>query len=379
MIRNATDIVNAELEGRVRHYSFRKNPTQPTASGFWFDLSMSPGTPPPKYWFDSSPLSSVQVKQSTDGGLFHGADVVPDKKYLRLISLMTVTSTALPMSLRLLDYLLYYPTVDDSITDPQVMTNNFQTLSTFTTPTPPAYQDNTLTLTTNNLMPYTRCRVSTTGVLPGGLAADTDYWSIRVSDTTCRLASSRANAVANNHVIITDSGSGTHSLKTILPRYTDGVGVQMLPISLGARTGGFTFYVTYTNSSGVAGRVSKTVMQNPGATVGVIATSNPNAGAGATFAYSDNFIPLQEGDTGVQSIESVTMLTGDVGLMSLILVKPLAETELKEITAPHEKDFFISGGKLPEIKDDAFLSLICVPVGSLAATGLIGSIKVIWG
>jgi hypothetical protein len=375
MVRNLTDIVNSELEGKVRHYAFRKNPTQTTASGYWFDLSMSPGTPPPKYWFDSSPLSSVQVKQSTDGGLFHGANVTPDRKYLRMISLMTSTSTALPMSLKLLDYLVYYPTVDDSITDPQTMTNNFQTLSTFTTPTPPAYQDNTLTLTTNNLMPYTRCRVSTTGTLPGGLAVDTDYWSIQISDTTCRLAASRANAVAGTHIIITDSGSGTHYLKTILPRYTDGAGVQMLPISIGARTGGFTFYVTYTNSSGVAGRISQTVMQNPGATVGVIATSHP----AATGNYAGVFIPLQEGDTGVQSVESVTMLTGDVGLMSMVLVQPLAETELKEITAPHEKDFFIESNKLPEIKDDAFLSFICLPVGSLAATGLIGSIKVIWG
>lgn len=371
-------MVNAELEGRVRINMFRKNPTQVTVSGYWFDLSLSPGNPVPKYWFDATPTIGVQIKQSTDGGLFHGANVTPQRKYLRNLSLMTATATALPMSFKLLDYLLYYPSVDDSVVGDQPLTNVFNTLSTFTTPTPPTYQSNELTLTTNNLMPYTRCQVSSTGTLPAGLTASTDYWSInREGDTTCRLAASRADAVANIPVVISDAGIGVHSLKTILPRYTDGKNVQILPVSVASRVGGFAFNVTYTNQDGVAGRVSKSVIENANTTLGVIATSHP-AGAAGVYNYCE-FIPLQEGDTGVQSIESVNMISGDVGLVSLILVRPLAETELKEITAPHEKDFFISGGKLPEIKDDAFLNLICLPVGSLAATGLIGSIKVIWG
>lgn len=378
MIKDTNDIVNAELEGRVRINMFRKNPSQVTVSGYWFDLSLSPGNPVPKYWFDATPAIGVQVRQSTDGGLFHGANVTPLRKYLRQLTLMTSTSTALPASFKLLDYLLYYPSVDDSIVGQQDLTNNFNTLSTFTTPTPPAYQSNELTLTTNNLMPYTRCQVSSTGTLPAGLSPSTDYWSINSEgDTTCRLAASRADALANIPVTITDSGSGTHSLKTILPRYTDGKNVQILPVSVASRTGGFTFNVTYTNQDGVVGRVSQTVMENSQTTLGAIVTSHPAANPG-TAQYCE-FIPLQQGDTGVQSIESVNMITGDVGLVSLILVRPLAETELKEITAPYEKDFFISGGKLPEIKDDAFLNLICLPVGSLAATGLIGSLKVIWG
>lgn len=376
-VTNANDIVNAELEGRVREYMFRKNPSQTTVSGYWFDLSLSPGSPPPKYWFDATPTIGVQVKQSTDGGFFHGGNVTPQKKYLRKIYLQSTSGTGLPISFRLLDYLLYYPSVDDSIVGQQDMTNVFNVLSTFTTPTPPAMQDNILTLTTNNLMPYTRCQVSSTGTLPSGLSPSTDYWSIPVSDTTCKLAISRANAVANNFITITDSGTGTHSLRTILPRYTDGKNVQILPISVAGRTGGFTFNVSYTNQDGVAGRTTATVTENANATLGVVVTSHPAAGNNIN-GHCDNFIPLQSGDTGVQSIESVNMITGDVGLVSLILVVPLAETELKELTAPHEKDFYISANKLPEIKDDAFINMICVPTGSLAATGLIGSMRVIW-
>lgn len=375
MIRNSNDIVNAELEGRVREYMWRKNPSQTTVSGYWFDLSLSPGSPPPKYWFDASPTIGVQVKQSTDGGMFHGADVNPMIKYLRGFSIRGTAAAGLPLSFKLMDYILYYPSVDDSTVGETAMTSNFNTLCTFTTPTPPLYQSDLLTLTTNNLANLTRCRVSSSGTLPSGLTADTDYWAIKVSDTTCRLATSRANAVAGTFFHqINDSGTGTHYLKTILPRYTDGAGLQIMPVSVAGRTGGFTFNVTYTNSSGVAGRVTQTVMENAQPYLGVIVTSNPVA----VGNYTGEFVPLQAGDTGVQSIDSVNMITGDVGLVSLILVKPLAETVLKEITAPMERDFFVDCVELPEIKDDAFLNMICLPTGSLAATGLLGSIKVIW-
>lgn len=378
MVTSVNNIVNAELEGRVRTYMFRKNPSQVTVSGFWFDLSLSPGNPIPKYWFDATPTVGKQIRLSTDGGLFHGANVSPLRKYLRQITLMLTSQTGFPASFKLLDYLLYYPSVDDSVVGPQELTNNFNVLSTFTTPTPPAYQSNELTLTTNNLMPYTQCQVSSTGTLPKGLLPNTDYWSInKQGDTKCRLASSRENALANIPVVIEDSGNGIHSLLTILPRYTNGDGVQILPVSVASRIGGASFNVTYTNQDGVPGRVSRTVMQNANNTLGVIVTSHP-AGASGSSIYSE-FIPLQEGDTGVRSIESVNMITGDVGLVSFILVKPLAETELREVTAPYEKDFLISSGKLPEIKDDAFLNLIVLPVGSLSATGIIGSLKVIWG
>ena len=36
------EVVNAELEGKVREYQWRKTPSQTTTSGLWFDTSMSP-------------------------------------------------------------------------------------------------------------------------------------------------------------------------------------------------------------------------------------------------------------------------------------------------------------------------------------------------
>ena len=278
-------LVDAELEGRVRRYTWRKTPSQATTAKVWFDLSMSPGNPPPKYWFDAPPAIAKAVSQSSDGGIFHGANTSPQAQYLRLITSQTATVTSLPLTLVLCDYLLYYPSIDDSTTDPQTL-------------------DNTVTL----------------------------------------------------------------------PRYTDGEGVQVIAVSVAGRTGGQTFSFSYTNSDGVSGRTSQTVQQNTSAAIGSIVTSE-----GATNLCGGNpFIGLQDGDTGVRSIESVTMNGADVGLFTLILVKPLAQTTIKEITAPYEKDFFLLSSQVTEIKDDAYLNFLCLPQGTLAATALIGDLKVVW-
>lgn len=282
-IQGIKQVVDAELEGRVNTYNFRKNPSQVTTQGLWFDLALSPGNPIPKYWF-GTPLAATVVSQSLDGGFFHGSDVSPAKKYLRSTTLSATAATALPMSMILMDYLLYYPLVDEGTTDEQLM-------------------DNTQTLT----------------------------------------------------------------------RYTDGNGVQVMAISVAGRTGGQDFYINYTNQDGVSGRISKTVRQNASAALGVVVTS-----ATATNANSCLFIPLQEGDTGVRSIESVTMLGTDVGLFSLVLVKPLASTVILEITAPVLSDYLTQSSNLTEIQADAFLNFVCLPNGALNATGLLADMKVIW-
>jgi hypothetical protein len=280
------DIVDAELEGRVRNYQWRKTPSQVTTAGIWFDLANASGMPPAKQWFDAAPLTATQIKQSTDKGIYHGPNVSTSQKYLRKTINWSSSATPLPMTMQLCDYLLYYPTVDDSETGLQEM-------------------DNTNTL----------------------------------------------------------------------PRYTDGVGVQMMAITTGARTGGQTFNVTYTNSDGVAGRVSKTMTQNTSSILGTVTTTvltpTNNTSGGP-------FIGLQDGDSGVRSIESVQMNGIDSGFMTLILVKPLAETFIRENSAPVEIDHLIHHNQLPRIYDDAFLGYLCLPNGSLASVVLSGTLKIVW-
>lgn len=283
-IVNTKQLIDAELEGRVRNYVWRKTPSQASTAGIWFDTSMSPGNPPAQYYIGGI-LSATVLARSTDGGLYHGANVSPSTKYLRSVTAMTSTATALPMPMILCDYLMVYPFVDMSLTDQQDMTNT-----------------------------------------------------------------------------------------NVLTRYTDGKGVQVMAVLTNAGVGGQSFFFTYTNSDGVSGRISKTVQMNTATAIGTIVTSDIS-----TADRSGNpFIGLQDGDSGVRSIQSVTMLGADVGLFALVLVKPLLWTAVNETTAPYEKDALLIGGEIPRIYDDAFLGFLALPRGTLAATALVGDIKVIW-
>ena len=159
-----------------------------------------------------------------------------------------------------------------------------------------------------------------------------------------------------------------------LPRYTDGAGVQMMAVSVAGRTGGQTFQVTYTNQAGVAGRTTQVVAQNSVSLNGSIVTSDR-----AIAAARGPFIPLQAGDTGVRSIESVQMISGtDVGLFTLVLVRPLGQLSLRGIDAPVEVDYWQHFGQAPTIVDDAYLGLLACPSGSLNAAPIHGDITTIW-
>ena len=277
------DLVTAEENGSTRFSTWRKTPTQVSTQGVWFDLSMSPGNPVPQY-YAASPAVAIALSYSTDGGLYHGQAVSPQTKHLRQFAALTGTSTPLPMPMRVLDYLMFYPFIDEGTTDEQFMTNI-----------------------------------------------------------------------------------------VMLPRYTTGAGVQIMAVSVAGRTGGQSFFVNYTNQDGVAGRISQTVIQNTVSVNGSIVTSQT-----ANARAAGPFIPLQTGDTGVRSIESVTMLGADVGLFTLVLVKPLAQMCLNEITAPVEIDYFKDFAQCPKIEDNAYLNIICCPNGSLNGAPIHGYLKTVW-
>jgi len=121
---NVKAIIDAEEDGSFWFTTWRKQPTQTTGAGIWFDLSMSPGNPNPNY-YAAAPNIAIALKQSTDGGIPHGGAVAPfgKKKYLKQFLAMTTTATAVPLPMLLCDYLLFYPFVDMSVTDEQVLDN----------------------------------------------------------------------------------------------------------------------------------------------------------------------------------------------------------------------------------------------------------------
>lgn len=281
---NIRQLINADvINGQTREYFWRKTSSQTTTAKVWYDLAVAPGKPKAKLWFDAEPLVAQQIAQSTDEGIMHGADVSPYTKYVRKLAVANPVTTANPLPMILCDYLLYYPSIDDSELDPQTM-------------------DNTNTL----------------------------------------------------------------------PRYTDGVGVQMMAVSLASRTGGATVTVSYTNSDGVAGRTA-TFVQGTSAAIGAILGGNTT-----TTSTAMPFIGLQGGDSGVRSVESVTMGTADVGFFAIVLVKPLTQICIRGLDAPVEKDCLLDDGEMPIVYDDAYLNYICQPQGTLATTTLRGSLKVLW-
>ena len=124
-INSVKQMVDAELEGRSFFATWRKQPTQTTGAGIWFDLSMSPGNPTPNY-YAAAPNIAIALAQSTDGGIPHGGPVASlgYKKYLKTFTALTTTATAVPLPMLLCDYLMYYPFVDMSVTDYQPLTTN---------------------------------------------------------------------------------------------------------------------------------------------------------------------------------------------------------------------------------------------------------------
>jgi hypothetical protein len=95
-LKSIAEVCDAEIEGRYRLNTWRKVPSQITTTGVWFDLSLSPGNPVPKYWFDAPPGIAKTIAQSTDGGIYHGANVSPLTKYLRSTTATTVGVGSVP-------------------------------------------------------------------------------------------------------------------------------------------------------------------------------------------------------------------------------------------------------------------------------------------
>lgn len=158
-----------------------------------------------------------------------------------------------------------------------------------------------------------------------------------------------------------------------LPRYTTGRGVQIMLVEQFPYLGGVTCRLTYTNSAGVAGRISATVTINTQTTLGTIATTAP-----ATVGCTGLFVPLQDGDEGVRSVESIEFFSPDAGNLAIILVKPLVDVFVYETTTPSEWNFEILEAIEDENNRDAFLSMVCKSAGSMSGAILDCQLRTLW-
>jgi hypothetical protein len=158
----------------------------------------------------------------------------------------------------------------------------------------------------------------------------------------------------------------------LVTRYS--AGLQVMPVVVAGHIGGGTFFIRYTNDLGVSGRQTPQHVLGTQIVNGTILTSG-----GAVANSRGPFMALQNGDTGVRSVDSVVFEgVGDIGLVSLALVKPIAKHYIRAVDAPAEQDYFKDASLLPEIKDDAYLNLIALPAGTLSAAPIYGYIRTVW-
>jgi hypothetical protein len=161
------------------------------------------------------------------------------------------------------------------------------------------------------------------------------------------------------------SGTVTTEQTTNLPtaaltRYTGGDGVFIgIIIYTIVGTTATTISVRYTNQAGTANRVS---------------TITSFGGTGFRDAGRLIQVPLQAGDTGVRSVEGVTLTatTGTAGNFGVCLFKPLMGFSLESTTGAMPLDAVSSGGmigSMAEFDDDACLNFLAFMSSAQAISG----------
>lgn len=293
-------------------------------------------------------------------GVQHGGNVESGgvTKHLVNLNALIVAAAGAPWQLKLVDLQGYYRLATTNVTGTgsRTLINS----NTFT-----ASSSSGLLLTfTNDFNNFTKVRFTTTTTLPTGLSLNTDYWLVRVSATTARVATSLSNAIAGTVIAFTDAGTGTHTL-TI--RMRNELGTEACFVVQTAPTAGGPNLTasSYTNSAGVAARAFQGSPTN-GAAADAYATRILHSG-NAAGRYGA-FMPKQGADVGIRSIDSFTWSAGTAytgtGVVALCIVRPLADIAVPVTGMLSERDLVNQLFSLPKIDDGACLGWAMMSAGA---------------
>jgi hypothetical protein len=312
-------------------------------------------------------------------GMLHGGNVSPATKHILNVGANLVAAAGAPWQLKLVDLQGYYRLATTNVTGTgsRVLINT----NTFT-----ASSSSGLLLTyTNDFNTYTKVRFTTTTTLPTGLSLNTDYYLIRVSATTARVATSLSNAIAGTAIAYTDGGTGTHTLR-IQTRATQGIGcqatfvAQTLPTAGGPNLTASAYDApgTYDSSGTRAFQGSPSM----GATADAYATRVLHSG-NAAGRYGP-FLPLQGADTGIARINSFTWSAGTAytgtGVVALCIVKPLLDLVIPATGMWSERDLVNQLPSLPQVDDGACIVWMLFGTGATTANSpLTSAIDFGWG
>jgi hypothetical protein len=377
------DFINeATTNGKFFRADWNKNmlPTTAAVAGEWSFLARGGGLPAADALFNTGTnlLFQPVSDTTTNGtGILHNGNVTPDYKHIVNASAYTAAATVAPCVMMLVDLVGFYRVTTTTTITSQAMTNTLAAFSTFTADA----STDVCTHTNINLFPYTRVRLTTTTTLPAGLALATDYYVIKVTDLTIKLATSYANAVAGTAINITDAGTGTHTINTLYPRYTSGAGIQSFmwannATPLGAGTPNLSF-PAYTNSAQTGSRATPTTLPigKTAAANGLILYSGTGAGK-----YGPN-MPLQAGDSGIAQVDNVQLsATYTSGEFSVAMVKPLLTLPITTLGVASERDLINQVPSLPRIYDGAALYwLIYHGAATPVNSAIYGHLDFAWG
>jgi len=156
-----------------------------------------------------------------------------------------------------------------------------------------------------------------------------------------------------------------------LPRYTDGDGVMVMAVGQATTTGGGTFTFSYVDHDGNAQTSPVNTFSTTAANPASILTSQPATLGGGPFCR------LASGSRGVRSITSITNVSAPGGLFALVLVRPLADIAIRELSTPNEISL-VELNAAPRIYDGAYLNLLANVQGSIASGLLMGHAVFNW-
>lgn len=162
------------------------------------------------------------------------------------------------------------------------------------------------------------------------------------------------------------------------PRYTNGAGCRLFGVmTTGSGGTAHNLSISYTNQAGTSGKAMPVTVAM---TTSAIVSHIPHSGTAANN-YGP-FLPLANGDTGVQNVASVqfSAASGAAGVMALCLVKPLLYLPLTTQSVAAERDLVNQLPSLPRVYDGACLTWLFF---AGAATGtnssFVGSVDFAWG
>lgn len=158
-----------------------------------------------------------------------------------------------------------------------------------------------------------------------------------------------------------------------LSRNVDGQGVQVMIVLSSPMAAAGNCTVNYINQNGVEKSVTFTLLLS--SVLGAIISTGSTQSTLNTAITP--FMPLAAGDTGVRSITSVQMTSSSGGFATFVLVKPLIQLQLQELSVPNEVEPVRQMAKMKEVESGACLNFMGLQGGSGTVTALQGILETV--